>query len=105
MKIKNNLVIVQFIKFDVLITIIIGNKRAISTSKIKKIIAIKKNRNEKGNREEFIGSNPHSNGEHFSRSNKVFFDNKVANIITTIVIIKIINVIVDSINIIYTKII
>lgn len=105
MKIKNNLVIVQFIKFDVLIIIIIGNKRAISTSKIKKIIAIKKNRNEKGNREEFIGSNPHSNGEHFSRSNKVFFDNKVANIITTIVIIKIINVIADSINIIYTKII
>ena len=86
MKIKNNLVIVQFIKFDVLIIIIIGNKRAISTSKIKKIIAIKKNRNEKGNRE-------------------FFFDNKVANIITTIVIIKIINVIVDSINIIYTKIV
>lgn len=45
-----------------------GNIRAISTSKIKKITAIKKNRNENGKREEFNGSNPHSNGDIFSRS-------------------------------------
>lgn len=45
-----------------------GNIRAISTSKIKKIIAIKKNRKEKGNRDEFKGSNPHSKGDIFSRS-------------------------------------
>lgn len=51
MKIKNKLVIDQFIKFDVLIIKIIGRIKAISTSKIKKIIAIKKNRNEKGKRE------------------------------------------------------
>jgi hypothetical protein len=44
-----------------------GNIKAISTSKIKKIIAIKKNRKEKGSRDELKGSNPHSNGELFSR--------------------------------------
>lgn len=36
---------------DDLIIKIIGKIKAISTSKIKKIIAIKKNRNEKGKRE------------------------------------------------------
>lgn len=46
----------------------IGRIKAISTSKIKKIIVIKKNRIENGIREEFIGSNPHSKGEDFSRS-------------------------------------
>lgn len=46
----------------------IGRIKAISTSKIKKIIVIKKNRIEKGIREEFIGSNPHSKGDDFSRS-------------------------------------
>lgn len=45
-----------------------GNIKAISTSKIKKIIAIKKNRKEKGRRDELNGSNPHSNGDIFSRS-------------------------------------
>jgi hypothetical protein len=45
-----------------------GKINAISTSKIKKIIVIKKNFNEKGNRDEDIGSNPHSKGELFSRS-------------------------------------
>lgn len=39
---------------------IIGSNRVISTSKIKKITAIRKNRKEKGNRAEFLGSNPHS---------------------------------------------
>jgi len=38
---------------------------AISTSKIIKITAIRKNCDEKGNRAEFFGSNPHSNGELF----------------------------------------
>jgi hypothetical protein len=45
-----------------------GNNKTISTSKIKKIIAIKKNRKENGKREELLGSNPHSKGEFFSRS-------------------------------------
>lgn len=47
---------------------IIGKIKAISTSKIKKIIVIKKNFNENGKREDDIGSNPHSKGELFSRS-------------------------------------
>jgi len=37
-------------------------------SKTKKITASKKNRREKGMRAEFLGSNPHSKGESFSRS-------------------------------------
>lgn len=66
--------------------IIIGKINAISTSKIKKIIVIKKNRIEKGSREEFIGSNPHSKGDVFSRSVKDFLDNKEArNIIITVI--------------------
>jgi len=37
-----------------------GSRRVISTSKIRKITAIKKNRREKGNRAEPFGSKPHS---------------------------------------------
>lgn len=57
----------------------IGNNSAISTSKIIKITAIKKNRDEKGSRAEFLGSNPHSNGDLFSRSSFIFFDSKVVS--------------------------
>jgi len=45
----------------------IGKIKVISTSKIKKITAIRKNRRENGVREEDLGSNPHSNGDGFSR--------------------------------------
>lgn len=45
-----------------------GKRKAISISKIKKITASKKNRSENGVRAEFFGSNPHSYGESFSRS-------------------------------------
>jgi len=38
----------------------VGKRSAISRSKIKNNIAIKKNRNENGSREDLIGSNPHS---------------------------------------------
>jgi hypothetical protein len=38
----------------------IGISRAISTSKIRKITASKKNRKENGVRAEWLGSNPHS---------------------------------------------
>jgi hypothetical protein len=48
-----------------------------------KITAIKKNRDEKGSRAEFFGSNPHSNGDLFSRSSLIFFEINVANIIMT----------------------
>lgn len=67
-----------------------GNKRAISTSKIKKIIVIKKNCIEKGKREEDFWSNPHSNAEAFSRSNRDFFEIIIHNIINTFAIKKMI---------------
>jgi hypothetical protein len=59
--------------FDVVIVIGVGNSNAISTSKIIEITAIKKNRNEKGSRAGFFGSNPHSNGDLFSRFSLFFF--------------------------------
>lgn len=67
------------------------------------MIVIKKNRIEKGIREEFIWSNPHSKGEHFSRSLDVFFDNKEAKIIMIKVISKIKEDIKYKLIIIYTK--
>lgn len=45
----------------------------ISTSKIKKMMAIRKNRRENGIRLDENGSNPHSNGDAFSRLEVVFF--------------------------------
>lgn len=50
-----------------------------STSKIKKITAIKKKCLENGIRGDLIGSNPHSNGDDFSRSIKLLIDNKYNN--------------------------
>jgi len=44
-----------------------GKSNTISTSKTKKITAIKKNRKEKGVRAPLMLSNPHSKGELFSR--------------------------------------
>jgi hypothetical protein len=76
-----DLIIIHDLMFDVIIVIGMGSNRAISTSKIMKITAIKKNRDEKGSRAEFFGSNPHSNGELFSRSSLFFFDTNVASII------------------------
>ena len=45
-----------------------GMRRIISISKTRKITARRKKRIEKGIRAVFFGSNPHSNGEDFSRS-------------------------------------
>jgi hypothetical protein len=45
-----------------------GIKRTISMSNTKKIKARRKNRMEKGIRDKFLGSKPHSKGEAFSRS-------------------------------------
>lgn len=100
--INTTLVVVHTIIFEVEIIKIMGKIRAISTSKIKKMIVIRKNRSEKGNREDDFGSNPHSNGEHFSRSVRVFFDKIDANIITTLAIIIKIDVIIAIEKIIYT---
>lgn len=60
-----------------------GRTKAISTSKIKKITANKKNRMEKGRRAEDFGSNPHSKGELFSRSKKHRLDKNQATRQTT----------------------
>jgi len=61
-------------KLEILIVKIKGINRVISTSKIKKITAIKKNCKEKGKRAALLGSNPHSNGEAFSRSINLFLE-------------------------------
>lgn len=45
-----------------------GMRSTISMSNTRKITARRKNRRENGRRAEFLGSNPHSNGEDFSRS-------------------------------------
>jgi len=50
-----------------------GNRRISSTSKTRKIIAIRKNRKVKGNRALNLGVNPHSKGLSFSRSLASFF--------------------------------
>lgn len=104
-KIKKNLILVQKIKFTNLNRGIIGKISAISTSKIKKITVIKKKCNENGIRAEDFGSNPHSNGEHFSRSINDFFDKIIdKNIIIFEINIIIIKIFVNKI-IIYIKII
>jgi hypothetical protein len=48
--------------------IVMGKSIAISTSKIKKITAIRKNRKENSSRADLFGSNPHSKEELFLRS-------------------------------------
>jgi hypothetical protein len=54
--------------FPVKIMVGIGINNTISISNTMKIIASKKNRIEKGIRAVLLGSNPHSNGDDFSRS-------------------------------------
>ena len=72
----------------------------ISTSKIKKITAIRKNRKENGRRADPLGSNPHSNGEFFSRSRMVFLAKSEEIIITKRAIIRVIITIEERIKII-----
>ena len=69
-----------------------GNKITNSTSKTKKIRAIRKNRRVKGKRALNLGVNPHSKGLIFSRSKGNFFLNptparvtKIAKISTNII--------------------
>lgn len=104
-RIKKNKILesIQFIKLEVFIIEIIGKIKVISTSKIKKIIVIKKNRMEKGIREELKGSKPHSKGEIFSRSKSVFLETKTEIFITTWLIIKIKVISIINNRIIYTK--
>lgn len=69
-----------------------GRSITISTSKIKKIIVIKKNRKEKGIRWLELLSNPHSKGEDFSRFIIVFLAKIKEKIKTIKVIIKTIGI-------------
>jgi hypothetical protein len=66
-----------------------------------KITAIRKNRDENGSRAEFLGSNPHSNGDLFSRSSLLFFEIKVVRYITAVDSMIVIVVAVMVINITY----
>lgn len=68
------------------IEIISGNNSVISTSKIKKMIAIRKKCIENGNRAVDFGSKPHSKGEFFSRSANDFFEVMFSTVINTIAI-------------------
>lgn len=78
-----------------------GISNVISTSKIRKIIAIKKNWIENGIRAFVFGSNPHSNADLFSRSFNDFFESVEARIIIINLIMK--NNIDMIVIIIYTK--
>jgi hypothetical protein len=77
--------IIHDFMFDVDRVIVIGSSKAISTSKIRKITAIKKNHKENGSRADLLGSNPHSDGEPFSWSSVIFFEIKEVMIIMIIV--------------------
>lgn len=81
----------------------IGSRSVISTSKIRKITAIKKKRREKGRRADPLGSNPHSYGEFFSRSIIVFLDKRVAKVITIYETMRVITEIVNIVKIIFSK--
>jgi hypothetical protein len=70
--------------FEDVIMIVTGRSGAISTPNIRKITAIKKNRNENVSRSDLLGSKPHSNGELFSRSSIFFFHRIVINIIIVV---------------------
>lgn len=103
MIIKIKFVRVQIIILDDLNVKIIGKINAISTSKIKKMIAIKKKRIEKGSREELKGLKPHSKGESFSRSIFFFFAKIEDKNITTKEIKNVIIAIINKLKIIYIK--
>ena len=70
---------------------------------MRKIIAIKKNRIEKGIREELKGLNPHSKGDSFSRIIEDFIDKKEEIIITIKEIKKNSNARTNKLKIIYIK--
>ena len=70
-----------------------GRIKVNSISKIRKIMAMRKNWIEKGKRADLIGSNPHSKGEGFSRSLNSFFANRILTKIRAREIILIIGII------------
>lgn len=72
----------QIVRLDNFIVKIIGNNKAISISKIKKIMAIRKKLIENGIRLMVDGSNPHSKGVIFSKFSFIFFEIKIEIFIT-----------------------
>ena len=78
---NTDLIIIHDLMSDVNTVTGIGNISAISTSRIMKIMAIKKNRDEKGSRAELMGSDC-IRMEIISRSSSIFFGINVVNIIT-----------------------
>ena len=85
-KIKRKIIKLKSINKSIPANILItgGKSRTISTSKIKKMTARRKNRKENGKRAEPSGSNPHSNGDLFSRSEIARLDVSHATSITII---------------------
>lgn len=79
---------VQIIVDVFLMIIVNGRSKAISTSKIRKITAIKKNCSLNGIRDDVLGSKPHSKGDPFSRSYSDFFEIVDASIIRAMEIIR-----------------
>jgi hypothetical protein len=70
-----------------LLKIVIGSSSiAISTSKIRKFMALRKICSENGNGADRFGPNPHSNGDLFSRSLMFFLDSRDVNTMTAVVI-------------------
>lgn len=71
----------------------IGRSRTISTSNTMKIMANRKNRIENGMRAVFLGSNPHSKAEDFSRSEceRIFKNSLRANVKIATVVAMIVN--------------
>ena len=94
----------QVMMEEILIIEAKGKRSVISTSKIKKITAIRKKRSENGNRAVPLGSKPHSNGEFFSRSEIVFFDRREAINITNVEINRIIATIKLKMTIVFSKV-
>lgn len=80
-----------------------GSSRVISTSKMRKITAIRKKRRENGIRADPLGSNPHSNGEFFSRSLIVFFERIEEIVIRVAEMIKIVKIKRDKDKIVYPE--
>jgi len=61
-----------------------GISKTISMSNTKKMMASRKNRIENGIRDMWFGSNPHSNGEVFSRSMSARAEIMIKTVITSI---------------------
>jgi hypothetical protein len=98
---KVDLITIHDFVFDVVTTIVIGKSKAISTSKFRKITAIRKYRSENGSRADLFGSNPHSNGDLFSRSSIFFVARTEVSTITIIVNVIVIAVAVATFKITY----